>query len=207
MSLAQYRGAWRYVMYWKVGVSEECHWAVAMKPSLCTHIASCQHWPEKFSKLAIIINKFSLRPTRLARDHVQQRAQRSNLETGPTTAWIAAIPAMVLKLCLETDSNILKIAACRETNIRYLEDPHAQQPGGFKEAFPWLSVQSFTTANCKLEATICSLSCWFVKSNLHSSHPAFALRRICWCLSLSLSGRRVQLQLLRTRGCWKIPWC
>ena len=135
MSLAQYRGAWRYVMYWKVGVSEACHWAVAMKPSLCTHIASCQHWPEKFSKLAIIINKFSLRPTRLARDHVQQRAQRSNLETGPTTAWIAAIPAMVLKLCLETDSNILKIAACRETNIRYLEDPMPNSPEVSKKPF------------------------------------------------------------------------
>ena len=76
--------------------------------------------------------------------------------------------------------------------------PHARQPGGFKEAFPWLSVQSFTTANCKLEATICSLSCWFVKSNLHSSHPAFALRRICWCLSLSLSGRRINSNGVRS---------
>ena len=86
---------------------------VTMKPSLCTHIASCQHRPEKFSKLAM--NKFSVQSTRLARDHVQKRAQRCTLETGPTTAWIAAIPAMVLKLCLETDSNILKIAACHET--------------------------------------------------------------------------------------------
>ena len=27
ISSAQYRDAWRYVMHWKVGVSEACHWA------------------------------------------------------------------------------------------------------------------------------------------------------------------------------------
>ena len=179
-----------------------------MKPSLCTHIASCQHWPEKFSKLAIIINKFSLRPTRLACDHVQQRAQRSNLETGPTTAWIAAIPAMVFKALLGNRRQHFEDCSMPQNQYQVFRGPHAQQPGGFKEVFLRLSFQSFTIANCKLEATISRLSCWFVKSNLQSSHPAFARHgRICWCLSLSLSGMRVQLQLLRTRGSWKITWC
>ena len=40
-----------------------------------------------------------------------------------------------LKLCLETDGNILKIAACRETNIRYLEDAMPNSPEVSKKPF------------------------------------------------------------------------
>ena len=149
--------------YPRRGYSEDL--TVTMKPSLCTHIASCQHRPEKFSKLAM--NKFSVLSTRLARDHVQQRAQRCTLETGPTTAWIAAIPAMVLKLCLETDSNILKIAACRETNIRYLWDPMPNSPEVSKKSFCSWAFSHFKQPTAGWNPRF--VGCWFVKSHLHSS--------------------------------------
>ena len=80
-------------------------WSLA-KPSLCTQTASCQHWSEKFSKLAnnkSSVQRYSIYPWNWT------------LETGPATVLIAAILAIVLKLCLETDGNILKIAACHET--------------------------------------------------------------------------------------------
>ena len=66
--------------YPRRGYSEDDS-TVTMKPSLCTHIASCQHRPEKFSKLAM--NKFSVQSTRLARTMCNNELSDAPLKRDP----------------------------------------------------------------------------------------------------------------------------